>query len=107
MKLPTIFLPHGGGPCFFMNPGDRPDTVWWPMEDYLRGLVSDLPQPPRAILPISGHLGDRHFTLHFYDRPSPPFAFSNFPPHTTEMPCDTPVSPNVARSQAGYLRAAG
>ena len=56
MTLPTLFVPHGGGPCFFMDPdGGPPDPMWRPMEDYLAGLVETLPERPRAILLVSGH----------------------------------------------------
>lgn len=90
-----------------MNPGDRPDPVWWPMEDYLRGLVADLPERPRAILLISGHWEERHFTVHVGERPSLYFDYYNFPPHTYELRWDAPGAPDVARSAAGLLRKAG
>ena len=32
---PTYFIPHGGGPCFFM---DDPRGVWSGMEAFLRSL---------------------------------------------------------------------
>ena len=54
MKLPSLFVPHGGGPCFFMNPGGAPDPMWQPMEAYLKRLIADLPEHPKAILLISG-----------------------------------------------------
>lgn len=51
MKQPALFIPHGGGPCFFMDPADpqhpHSDAMWQPMQDYLAGLIADLPERPR------------------------------------------------------------
>ena len=56
MTLPTLFIPHGGGPCFFMDPaGGPPDPMWRPMQAYLAGLIASLPERPRAVLLVSGH----------------------------------------------------
>lgn len=50
IRQPVLFLPHGGGPCFFMDwPG------WENMEAYLRNIASTLPQRPTAIVVMSGH----------------------------------------------------
>ncbi len=56
MKQPTIFISHGGGPCFWMEFGppfgphgfDR-------LRAYLAGLLATLPERPKAILLISAH----------------------------------------------------
>lgn len=38
-RLLTLFIPHGGGPCFFMKPGSGfPAGIWDTMAEYLRGL---------------------------------------------------------------------
>jgi hypothetical protein len=47
-RLPTLFIPHGGGPCFFMN-WDPPDT-WHRMAEYLRRVPDDVGVRPRAVL---------------------------------------------------------
>ena len=53
-RLPTYFIPHGGGPCFFMDwPGPSPNP-WTSLAAWLRALPATLPQPPRALLVISG-----------------------------------------------------
>src|SRR3546814_14921038 len=107
MELPTIFLPLGGGPCVFMNHGDRPDPVWWPMEDYLRGLVADLPERPRAILLISGHWEERHLTDHVGERPSLYFDYYNYQPPTYELRWDEPGVPEAATPAGGMTRKGG
>lgn len=39
-RLPTLFIPHCGGPCFFMD-WDPPDT-WNRMAEYLRGMPDEV-----------------------------------------------------------------
>ena len=51
--MPTLFVPHGAGPCFFMewNPAD----AWTPMANFLEHIAERLPRRPAAIVLISGH----------------------------------------------------
>ena len=60
-KLPTLFVPHGGGPCFFMD-WDPPDT-WVRMAMYLRGVPADVGARPRAVVVISGHWEEKIATI--------------------------------------------
>ncbi|HEY6986665.1 MAG TPA: hypothetical protein VH375_11330, partial [Rhodanobacteraceae bacterium] len=53
--LPTLFIPHGGGPCFFMDPPPNHPHAWDAMASYLRGIASTLDVRPRAILVVSAH----------------------------------------------------
>ncbi len=57
---PSLFIPHGGGPCFFMP---DPRGTWTSMEAYLRALAASLPEKPRAILVVSGHWEERAFAF--------------------------------------------
>jgi len=52
-RLPALYLPHGGGPSFFMT-GER-KALYQPMEDFLRGVHRLLPAAPTAILIITAH----------------------------------------------------
>jgi 4,5-DOPA dioxygenase extradiol len=107
MTMPTVFIPHGGGPCFFMNPAAAPDPMWRPMESYLKGLVASLPERPSAILLVSGHWEESAFALHVGARPSLYFDYYNFPPHTYQLRWDAPGAPDLARRAAGMLESAG
>ncbi len=85
-RLPALFIPHGGGPCFFMEPppGFPPD-LWGNLAAYLRGIPADIGQRPRAVLVISGHwecavptvLNAEHHTLLF--------DYYGFPGHTYRL----------------------
>lgn len=111
MKQPSLFIPHGGGPCFFMDPAnpDRPhsDPMWQPMQDYLAGLIASLPERPRALLILSGHWEEPVFTVHKGEAPSLLFDYYNFPPHTYDLRWDAPSAPDLAGRAAGLLRDAG
>jgi 4,5-DOPA dioxygenase extradiol len=108
MTLPTLFVPHGGGPCFFMDPhGGPPDPMWRPMQAYLAGLIASLPERPRAILMVSGHWETPDLTVHVGERPELLFDYYGFPDHTYRLRWDAPGAVDVARAAAGLLRAAG
>jgi 4,5-DOPA dioxygenase extradiol len=108
MTLPTLFVPHGGGPCFFMDPdGGPPDPMWRPMQAYLAGLIDSLPERPRAILMVSGHWEEQAVTVHVGTSPGLLFDYHNFPDHTYRLRWDAPGAPDVARRAGGMLAAAG
>ena len=41
-RQPAIYIPHGGGPCFFMDWTIGPKDTWDPMAAWLRGLDASL-----------------------------------------------------------------
>jgi len=53
VRMPTWFIPHGAGPCFFMD--WNPSDAWDKTEKFLKDLPSTLPTKPKAILMISAH----------------------------------------------------
>ncbi|MBT2186567.1 DODA-type extradiol aromatic ring-opening family dioxygenase [Sphingobium nicotianae] len=102
LTQPSLFIPHGGGPCFFMP---DPDGVWRGMETYLRGLAASLPERPRAILLISGHWETRGgFGLTGAEHPGLIYDYYGFPPHTYELTYPVPGAPWLAERAAGLLR---
>jgi len=108
MTLPALFVPHGGGPCFFMDPaGGPPDPMWRTMQGYLAGLIASLPERPRAILMVSGHWEAAAVTVHVGERPALLFDYHGFPEHTYRLRWDAPGAPDVARRAAALLRDAG
>lgn len=106
-RLPTFFVPHGGGPCFFMEEGRGPPEMWRPMADFLAHVIADLPARPRALLIVSGHWEAPRFTVHVGERPSLLYDYHGFPEHTYRLRWDAPGAPDVARRAAGLLEAAG
>lgn len=93
-KMPTVFIPHGGGPCFFMD-WDPADT-WDKMAEYLRRIHVDIGQRPKAIVVISGHWEEMVITVQ--SNPTPPllFDYNGFPEHTYKLEYAAPGSPELA-----------
>jgi 4,5-DOPA dioxygenase extradiol len=108
MTLPSLFVPHGGGPCFFMDPnGGPPDPMWRPMQAYLAGLIESLPERPRAILLASGHWEEARPTVHVGERPALLYDYGGFPEHTYHLRWDAPGAPDVAAHAKALLEGAG
>jgi 4,5-DOPA dioxygenase extradiol len=107
MKQPALFIPHGGGPCFFMNQHAPCDPMWQPMEAYLRTIIADLPKPPSAILIVSGHWEEPVFTVQTGKRPDLLFDYHGFPEHTYDLRFDAPGAPDVAGAASALLNEAG
>jgi aromatic ring-opening dioxygenase catalytic subunit (LigB family) len=101
---PSYYIPHGGGPCFFM---DDPQGVWTGMAEFLRGVPAALPAPPRAILMVSGHWETDGFAFSGADRPELIFDYYGFPAHTYQLRYDAPGAPALAARAAGLLGDAG
>lgn len=104
MRLPTFFVPHGGGPCFFM---DDPRGIWTGMAAFLRSLPERLPARPKAILCVSGHWETEGLALTGAAHPSLYFDYRNFPPHTYALRYDAPGDPKLAERVEIMLRDAG
>jgi 4,5-DOPA dioxygenase extradiol len=108
MTQPTIFIPHGGGPCFFMDPdGGPPDPMWQTMQAYLAGLIASLPERPRAILLVSGHWEEENVTVHLGDGQPLLFDYYGFPEHTYRLDWQAPGAPDVGLRTKTLIEAAG
>jgi aromatic ring-opening dioxygenase catalytic subunit (LigB family) len=106
-RLPTLFIPHGGGPCFFMDPPPDDPHLWDGMAAYLRGVVGGLPQKPKAILVVSAHWEAEHPTVIVSPRPSLLFDYYGFPEHTYRLTYPAPGAPELAEKVGSLLRDAG
>ena len=93
MKQPTIYLPHGGGPCFFMDPPAEDPERWVAMEKYLRELPASLPGKPDALLVISAHWEMPRPTVLSGPHPELLFDYYGFPAHTYELTYPAPGAP--------------
>jgi aromatic ring-opening dioxygenase catalytic subunit (LigB family) len=105
MRQPALFIPHGGGPCFFMD-WNPPDT-WTRLRAFLEGLPAMLPEQPRALLVISAHWEAPQFTVQRQAAPPLLFDYHGFPPHTYALAWPAPGAPDLADDVARRLVAAG
>ena len=55
-RQPVIFVPHGGGPCFWIEfPPPFGPHAWDSLRDYLAGVLKSLPERPKAFLVVTAH----------------------------------------------------
>lgn len=103
-RQPSLFIPHGGGPCFFM---DDPAGTWTGMAAFLRSIAESLPRRPRAILVVSGHWEMRGFAFTGSAKPPLIYDYSGFPPHTYALRYDVRGDPALAGRATELLRLSG
>ena len=106
-RLPTFYLPHGGGPCFFMDWPRGPAGTWDSMAAFLRGLIGTLAQRPRAVVVVSGHWEEQGFAVNTAPRPALLFDYYGFPPHTYQLSYPVAGDPALAARVRGLLEGAG
>lgn len=103
---PTVFINHGGGPCFFLKAGPMRAT-WKPLEDYLASFASSLGEKPLALLVISGHWEEAVPTVNISPAPPLLFDYQGFPDYTYRLTWPAPGSPEVAARVRTLLDGAG
>jgi aromatic ring-opening dioxygenase catalytic subunit (LigB family) len=93
--MPTLFIPHGGGPCFFMD-WNPPDT-WKKMESWLASLPGTIGEMPKAMVVISGHWESPELAVTGSAHPPLIYDYQGFPPHTYQLRYDAPGAPELAQ----------
>ncbi len=127
--LPTLYIPHGGGPCFFVDWTMGPADTWDKMEAWLRQLGASIypsgeklaeneqahhkqahhkqGQKPDAIVVFSAHWENDIVTINSSAQPPLYFDYYNFPPHTYELSYPAPGDPDLANTISSLLADAG
>lgn len=104
-RMPTWFIPHGGGPCFFMD--WTPPDAWHDMAHYLRHAADALPARPKAIVLVSAHWLTPEFSVTAAANPALIYDYYGFPAHTYEIQYPAPGAPALAQDIQRRLQAAG
>lgn len=104
-RMPTWFIPHGGGPCFFM--AWNPPHAWDRMADFLKNLAATLPRKPQAIVLVSAHWLAPQFAVTSEAQPALIYDYFGFPPHTYALTYPAPGAPALAGQVVAALCAAG
>jgi aromatic ring-opening dioxygenase catalytic subunit (LigB family) len=107
VRFPTLFIPHGGGPCFFMDPPPGHPQLWNKMAAYLRAIDSSLGARPKAVLVVSGHWETEVPTVNNSPKHSLLFDYYGFPEHTYRLTWPAPGSPALAARVRELLKTAG
>ena len=101
--LPVYFIPHGAGPCFFMD--WEPKDAWTATADWLSSIGR---QPEvKAILVISGHWEAQDFTVTSAPNPNLIYDYYGFPDHTYHLSYPAAGSPALADRVASLLEGQG
>jgi aromatic ring-opening dioxygenase catalytic subunit (LigB family) len=96
-RMPTIYIPHGGGPwpwmdTSFLFTGDEKRAL----TGYLVGLAAGLPRRPRAVVIVSAHWEAPVATVMTNGRPPMLYDYYGFPPETYAVTWPAPGEPRVA-----------
>lgn len=103
--MPSLFIPHGGGPSFFMT-GDR-KARYQATEDFLSSIPSLLPATPKAILIITAHWEQDIPSFTGGTSPELIYDYYGFPPETYALQYTAPGEPTLAERAADLLQQAG
>ena len=108
VRMPAIFLPHGGGPWPFIDMSVYGETaIWDRMAQYMRSLPAWLPVRPRSVLVISAHWEEAQPTIQSGGEPGMLYDYGEFPPEAYEVQWPSPGSPDLGKRIQGLLRAEG
>ncbi|HEY1811205.1 MAG TPA: class III extradiol ring-cleavage dioxygenase [Kofleriaceae bacterium] len=106
MRMPTVYVPHGGGPWPFVEIGIGSHAEQAALASYLRDL-SRVGEHAKAVLVISAHWEEDVPTV--MTSPSPPMLYDyyGFPPESYEITWPAPGDPALAARVRSLLERAG
>lgn len=104
-RMPALYLPHGGGPAFFMTGAMH--QMFQPMQAFLAGMQAALPAKPQAILVVTAHWEADVASFSGSDSPALIYDYYGFPPETYLLTYPAPAAPALAVQAAAALSAAG
>jgi aromatic ring-opening dioxygenase catalytic subunit (LigB family) len=107
MRLPVVFVPHGGGPWPFVELGLFDPHEVRALADYLGALPEELGARPRALVVISAHWEAPVPTVMTAAHPPLYFDYYGFPPASYALTWPAPGDPPVAARVRGLLDGAG
>ncbi len=103
-RQPTYFISHGGGPWPWLA---NMRQMLASLETSLAHMPQELPEPPKAILMISGHWEETDFAVMSSPAPGMVYDYGGFPPETYQIQYPAPGAPELAARTADLLRDAG
>ena len=106
LRMPVVFIPHGGGPWPFVDTGFPPEDVAT-LADYLRSIQTVPPERPSALLVVSAHWEEANPTVMASPRPPMLYDYFGFPPESYEITWPAPGDPQLAARVQTLLEAEG
>ena len=108
VRLPALYIPHGGGPWPWMGPNAFAGPgAWDALRRYLVGLPAGLPERPKAILSVTAHWEEAIATVSTAAKPPMYYDYYGFPPETYEIVWPAPGDPALAARVRALLGEAG
>ena len=102
---PVLFIPHGAGPCFFMD--WQPADMWDGTARFLKGIAAQLPERPTAVLVVSAHWQTPEFRVTAGKQPELIYDYYGFPEHTYQLTYPALGAPMLAEQVSRLLTEAG
>ena len=107
-RMPTIFIPHGGGPWPFVDLGGRfGEQEMHNLSQFLIQYPKTLSRKPKALLVISAHWEAPVATLATASAPEMLYDYYNFPEAAYQIQWPAPGCPELAPRVAELLHQAG
>jgi aromatic ring-opening dioxygenase catalytic subunit (LigB family) len=105
--MPTVFVPHGGGPWPFVETGLGSRDEQDKLAAYLRSLRQVPQTTPKALLVISGHWEEPMPTVMTSKHPPMLYDYYGFPPESYTIRWPAPGDPDLAARVRRLLEAGG
>jgi len=106
MRMPTIYLPHGGGPWPWVHVPFGTPTELDALKDYLIGVAKVPARRPKALLVISAHWEESVPTVMTSPHPPMLYDYYGFPPESYTLTWPAPGAPELAKRVQELLAAA-
>src|SRR3954467_14620977 len=105
--MPTVYLPHGGGPWPFVDLGSTDKAGDEALAAYLRSVRTVPKTRPSALLVISAHWEEPVPTVMTAERPPMLYDYYGFPPESYRITWPAPGDPPLAARVRSLLGDAG
>lgn len=105
IRMPTAFVPHGGGPWPVLPLRGSDPTETRALADYMRS-IGQVPRP-RALLVVSAHWEARTVTVNTNPSPGMLYDYGGFPKQAYALRWPAPGAPDVAEEVRELLASAG
>jgi aromatic ring-opening dioxygenase catalytic subunit (LigB family) len=108
VRQPAIFIPHGGGPCFWIEfPPPFGPHAWDKLRDHLAGLRNSLPERPKAFLVVTAHWEADKPTVSLNPKPGMLYDYYGFPEHTYHLQYPAPGAPEIGAQVKRLIEGSG
>jgi aromatic ring-opening dioxygenase catalytic subunit (LigB family) len=106
MRMPTVYLPHGGGPWPWVHVPFGSEAELAALKQYLIEVANVPGERPKALLVISAHWEEDVPTLMTSAHPPMLFDYYGFPPESYKLQWPAPGAPELATRVRALLEAA-